>query len=233
MSRLTPTGNEHRDLYFAPLEGQNDFMNRFLLSLLMLALPSAALALPQPLTGADRANAIASANRALGIAGPLKGRFVQIDSRGKTAGGSFYLQRPGKVRFAYDAPNPLTIVSDGSIVSLEDSALKTVNRAPLKTTPLYLLLKRDVNIERDAKVTSVAKDGDSILVGLRDPSGQTNGDLTLTFDGPARELRQWRVTDAAGNVTLTALQTVQAVPALDQKLFETKAPTPTGARAHP
>lgn len=208
-------------------------MKRLLLSFAMLAAPMAAHAAPQPLTGPDRAQAIASANRALNIAGPLKGRFVQLDSRGRTVGGSFYLQRPGKVRFAYDAPNPLTIVSDGSIVSLEDSALKTVNRAPLKTTPLYLLLKRDVNIERDTKVTSVSRDGDSILIGVRDRSGQANGDLTLTFDGPARELRQWRVTDVAGNVTLTALQTVQAVPSLDQKLFQTKTSMQNGPRARP
>jgi outer membrane lipoprotein-sorting protein len=208
-------------------------MKRFLLSLALFSAPLAAHAAPTALSGAERTQAIASANRALNVTGPLKGRFIQLDSRGKTVTGSFYLQRPGKVRFAYDAPNPLTVVSDGSIVSLEDSALKTVNRAPLKTTPLYLLLKRDVSIERDAKVTSVAKEGDAILIGIKDKTGQTNGDLVLTFDGPARELRQWRVTDIAGNVTLTALQTVQAVPTLDQRLFQTKAPTATGARAKP
>jgi outer membrane lipoprotein-sorting protein len=208
-------------------------MKRLLLTLALLAAPAAAHAAPTPLTGAERAQAITAANRALNVSGPLKGRFVQMDSRGKTVGGSFYLQRPGKVRFAYDAPNPLTVVSDGSIVSLEDSALKTVNRAPLKTTPLYLLLKRDVNIERDAKVTSVARDGDAILVGVRDKSGQAAGDLVLTFDGPSRELRQWRVTDIAGNITLTALQTVQTVAVLDQKLFQTKPSTAQGLRARP
>jgi outer membrane lipoprotein-sorting protein len=228
-----PTHDEWRLLYFAAPEGQIDAMKPFLLALALFAAPAAAHAAPTSLTGAERTQAIASANRALNVAGPLKGRFIQLDSRGRTVGGSFYLQRPGKVRFAYDAPNPLTVVSDGSIVSLEDSALKTVNRAPLKTTPLYLLLKRDVSIERDAKVTLVARDGDAILIGVKDKSGQTNGDLILTFDGPSRELRQWRVTDLAGNVTLTALQTVQAVPAIDQKLFQTKAPTPTGARARP
>lgn len=208
-------------------------MKRLLATFAILLAPTAALAAPQPLTGADRAQAIASANRALSVAGPLKGRFVQMDSRGRTTGGTFYLQRPGKVRFAFDAPSPLTVVSDGNIVSAEYSDLKSVNRAPLKSTPLYLLLKRDVNIERDAKVTSVAREGDSILVGLRDPSGQINGELVLTFDGPSRELRQWRVTDAAGNVTLTALQTVQPVASLDPKLFRTATPAPIGARARP
>lgn len=207
-------------------------MKRLILSLALLAAPLTAHAAPEALTGAARAQAIASANKALNIAGPLQGRFVQLDSKGKAQGGSFYLQRPGKVRFAYDAPSPMMIVSDGSVVSLENTALKTVNRVPLKTTPLFLILKRGVNIERDAKVTSVAKDGDAIVIGLRDPSGQTNGDLTLTFDGPSRELRQWRVTDIAGNVTLTALQTVQTVAALDPKLFRTTAPQ-AGGRTRP
>lgn len=205
-------------------------MKRLLVSLALLLGPSAALAAPEPLTGAARANAIATANRALNAPGPLKGRFVQMDSRGRTLGGNFYLQRPGKVRFAYEA-KPMTIISDGSIVSLEDGALKTVNRTPLKSTPLYLILKRDVNIERDARVTSVAREGDTILIGLRDKSGQTNGDLVLTFDALANELRQWRVTDAAGNVTLTALQTVQPVASIDPKLFQTSAPTVSGPRA--
>jgi outer membrane lipoprotein-sorting protein len=214
------------------LHSRCQFMKCFVACLALLAAPMAAHAAPEPLTGAARAEAIANANKALNVAGPLKGRFVQLDSKGKALGGSFFLQRPGKVRFAYDAPSPMTIVSDGSIVSLENTALKTVNRVPLKTTPLFLILKRDVSIERDAKVTSVVKDGDAILIGLRDPSGQTNGDLTLTFDGPARELRQWRVTDIAGNVTLTALQTVQTVAALDPKLFQTQAPQP-GLRNRP
>jgi outer membrane lipoprotein-sorting protein len=199
---------------------------------LLLAAAGTAHAVPAPLTGAARAEALAAANRALNVAGPLQGRFVQIGPDGKAAGGSFFLQRPGKVRFAYDAPNPLTVVADGSVVSIEDSALKTVNRAPLKGTPLYLVLKRDVNLERDAKITSVSRDGDTLLVGLRDRSGQTNGELTLIFDEPSNELRQWRVTDAGGNVILTALQTVQSVPRLDPKLFVTKLPPPS-PRAHP
>ena len=37
----------------------------------------------------------------------VKGRFTQTDPRGRTGGGDFYLKRPGKVRFAYDAPNDL------------------------------------------------------------------------------------------------------------------------------
>lgn len=187
----------------------------------------AAQAAPLPLDGALRTQALATVNQALSAPGPLKGRFVQIGPSNQPTNGSFYLRRPGKVRFAYDPPSGMAIVSDGTIVSIEDHRLKTVNRAPLNTTPLNLLLKRDVNLERDTKVMAVAREGDAIYVTLREKRKESNGDLTLIVDAPSRELRQWRVKDAAGNVTLTALQTVENVASLDPKLFVTMTPPPS------
>jgi outer membrane lipoprotein-sorting protein len=206
-------------------------MKRFLtilaLALAPLAAPAPAHAAPTPLAGADRAKAISIANQALNIAGPLQGRFVQIGPNNVPINGMFYLQRPGKVRFAYDAPSAMAIVSDGAVVSLEDRALKTVNRMPLKTTPLNLLLKRDVNLERDTNVTNVAREGATLFIGVRERRSDSNGELTLVFDEPSRELRQWRVQDRAGNITITALQTVQNVARLDPKLFVTMQPPPS------
>lgn len=205
----------------------------FLARLAALAfLLAAGAAHAAPLAGAERTAALAVANKALNAPGPLRGRFVQIGPDGKAADGSFYLQRPGKVRFEYDDPYPLRIVADGSIVSIEDRALKTVNRAPLKTTPLFLVLKRDVNLERDAKIKSVSSEGGAIAVTLRDKANESDGELSLIFDKASGQLRQWRVTDAAGNVTLTALQTIEHVAFLDPKLFATMAPK-AGPRSQP
>ena len=176
--------------------------------------------------------ALAQANKALNLAGPVQGRFVQLNPNGRAITGTFYLQRPGKVRFSYDAPSAMAIVSDGTVVSIEDSKLKTVNRAPLNTTPLHLLLKRNVDLERDTKITKVEIDGDSVAVALREKAKQSNGELTLYFDGPSRELRRWQVIDAAGNVTLTALQSVQNVASIDPKLFVTMQPK-VSPRARP
>lgn len=203
-------------------------MKRFLTILALALAPlSAAYAAPTPLAGAERASAIGVANQALNLAGPVQGRFVQIGPNNVPINGMFYLQRPGKVRFAYDAPSAMAIVSDGNVVSIEDRALKTVNRAPLKTTPLNLLLKRDVNLERDTTVTNVAREGATLFIGVREKRSDSNGELTLIFDEPSRELRQWRVRDKAGNITITALQTVQNVARLDPKLFVTMLPPPS------
>ncbi|MFV4677451.1 outer membrane lipoprotein carrier protein LolA, partial [Mycobacterium tuberculosis] len=47
-------------------------------------------------------------------------RFSQTDPRGMVTTGTFSLQRPGKARFAYDAPTDLTVVADGVNVNVLD-----------------------------------------------------------------------------------------------------------------
>ena len=105
----------------------------------------------------------------------VKGRFVQTDARGVTTQGSIYLQRPGKARFAYDAPSGMTVVSDGSRVSVSDKRLKTFNQYPLSSTPLALLLAREVRLDRGVQVTKVERLADGFRLTARDAKKQTRG----------------------------------------------------------
>ncbi len=45
----------------------------------------------------------------------LVGNFVQVAPNGSRTTGEFYMQKPGKVRFAYDQPTPYDIVSGRDI----------------------------------------------------------------------------------------------------------------------
>ena len=45
----------------------------------------------------------------------LSGQFVQVGPDGRRTQGEFYIQKPGKVRFEYDAPSPIDIIADGEI----------------------------------------------------------------------------------------------------------------------
>ena len=157
----------------------------------------------------------------------VKGRFVQTDARGVTTQGSIYLQRPGKARFAYDAPSGMTVVSDGSRVSVSDKRLKTFNQYPLSSTPLALLLARQVRLDRGVQVTRVERLADGFRLTARDAKKQTRGQITLTFaDNPTR-LVSWVVTDAQGGATRVRL-TGLAPAKLDSKLFVMKDPRPRG-----
>ncbi|MGE0830239.1 MAG: outer membrane lipoprotein carrier protein LolA [Hyphomonadaceae bacterium] len=198
----------------------------FLLGLASLgaaaALP-AAPAFAQALSGAQRTQALARASAALNAQRSLQGRFLQFAPDGSTSGGQFYLQRPGRVRFDYDGARGMLIVADGSVVAMQDRALRTTNRAPLRSTPLYFVLKNDINLERDTRVTRVVREGDALLVSTRDRSGRADGELTLRLHGPNYELRAWDVIDAAGARTRIALSNVRQAARIDPALFRAPA----------
>ena len=67
---------------------------------------------------------------------------MQTDARGRATTGALFMKRPGKARFAYDAPSGLLVVSDGGVVSVQDTRLKTFESYPLGATPLSLFLAR-------------------------------------------------------------------------------------------
>ncbi|GAM97316.1 outer membrane lipoprotein carrier protein LolA [alpha proteobacterium U9-1i] len=181
--------------------------------------PPSAIAGLQTLEGAERDAAIAAANNALNGVAAMQGRFVQVSPDGSRAQGAFYLQRPGKLRFEYDPPSSLLIVSDGSVVALRDSALRTTDRTPLRSTPLNLVLRSQVNLARDARIVRVSRQGEWTLVTARDRSGQTDGAITMHFYGAGNELRSWDVVDMTGARTRIALSDISRPASLDRSLF--------------
>ncbi|MGQ0532278.1 MAG: LolA family protein [Caulobacteraceae bacterium] len=174
---------------------------------------------PVVLDGAARAEGLAQANQALNAVQRLQGRFVQTSPGGGHASGMFYMERPGKLRFEYDPPATLLIVSDGSVVAMRDRELRTTERTPLRSTPLNIILGRNINLERDARILRVSRAGPWLLVTARDRGGQTDGQITLQFYGPLAELRSWDVIDATGARTRITLSDITRPASFDRDLF--------------
>lgn len=171
------------------------------------------------LKGPDRTNALNAASKALQNQSRLQGGFVQIGPDGSVAKGKFYLSRPGKIRFEYSPPAALLVVADGSTVAIQDNRLKTFNRAPLRSTPMYFFLKPNIDLSKDAKVVRVAKQAGTLAIAVKDKSGQSDGVLTLLFDPASYELRQWTIDDGAGGTTRVALNNVERVAKFEPSLF--------------
>jgi outer membrane lipoprotein-sorting protein len=171
------------------------------------------------LKGSDKASALDGASKALQSQTRVKGGFVQIGPDGSVAKGKFYLSRPGKIRFEYSPPTALLVVADGSTVAIQDNRLKTFNRAPLRSTPMYFFLKPNIDLGKDAKVVRVAKQSGTLAIAVKDKSGQSDGVLTLLFDPVSYELRQWLIEDGAGGVTRVALNNVERVAQFEPSLF--------------
>ena len=155
-----------------------------------------------------------------------KGRFVQTDARGTMTQGTVYLKRPGKARFAYEAPSGLLVVADGANVSVADSRLKTFDRYPLMATPLSLFLARQIRLDKGVVVSNVSRLADGFSITARDGKKQAEGQITLTFASSPLALIGWTVTDAQGQATRIRLTGLQPASGLSPALFVLKDPRP-------
>lgn len=149
----------------------------------------------------------------------LKGRFIQTNPDNAIQKGKFYVLRPGRMRFDYARPSRMRIVSDGQYLSIEDHDLKTVNRYPLESTPFRMLLTKNVNLERDARILSVSSSDTSASIKLADRSGQSAGQIHLFFSMPNIELKEWVITDAQGLHTRIEISNLDYGQKLTNKLF--------------
>jgi outer membrane lipoprotein-sorting protein len=185
---------------------------------LAAAIAPSAFAAPAPLSAQDSAT-VARAVAYLEGLSSAKGRFVQTDQKGGTAGGSLYLERPGKARFEYDPPEGLVITSDGKTVTVANSRLKTFQHYPLSATPLSLFLAKEIRLDRGAKVTAVTPLAGGFAITAGDVRGVSQGQITLNFsDGPLR-LSGWTITDAQRRLTRVDLQGLEPVGNLPDSLF--------------
>ena len=195
---------------------------RFLLATgLAAAVTSPALAASQPPPRAlslEEKALVDKATAYIQTLGSAKGRFVQTDARGTQTQGTFYLQRPGKARFAYDGPAGLLVVSNGNNVNIFDSRLKTFESYPLNRTPLALLLAREVRLDRGVTITGVRKLNDGFTITAVDAKRQTLGRIALDFSN-APALIGWTVTDVKGGETHVRLVDFEKTSGLDPKLF--------------
>src|SRR6201996_7532331 len=98
----------------------------------------------------------------------LIGSFVQVGPDGSKTKGQFFIQKPGKVRFEYDSPNPIAIVADGSMVAIRDRNLSTQDLYPLSQTPLRYLLSDRIDLMKDTNVVSVTADDIYVSVTIEE-----------------------------------------------------------------
>ena len=162
---------------------------------------------------------LARVDASLNATGSFSGRFAQYGADGSYATGTVYLQRPGKVRFEYDDPNPLLIVSDGVTLVQHDKALETYDRVPLSATPLNYFLKENVNLAADTEVTSFQKLPTEWRVTARDGSGELDGAMTMVFDPATLALKQWVIVDEFGGQTTVQLSDLRYNERINPRLF--------------
>jgi outer membrane lipoprotein-sorting protein len=154
----------------------------------------------------------------------LRGRFVQSASGGGQATGEVWLKRPGKLRFEYDKPTDILIVSNGSMLLYFDRELMQTSYIPLSETPLGFLVKEQVDLEdvEDYHVAGLERGQGEIGVWVAQQGVEAGqpGSLRLVLDTEPMALKRWRVVDQQGTVTRVTLRDVRTGVELDDDLFD-------------
>jgi outer membrane lipoprotein-sorting protein len=151
----------------------------------------------------------------------LQGVFVQTSADSKRARGKFYVKRPGRFRFDYGPPSKLVVLSDGEYLAVQDHDLKTDDRVALDQTPFRVLMRKDVDLLRDAHILEVRDVDDVIVVALEDKNPDNPGRIKLYLTKkPNLELKEWVTTDTQGLETRVELTEITRVDNLDPGIFK-------------
>ena len=151
----------------------------------------------------------------------LVGNFVQVGPDGSKTKGDFVIQKPGKVRFEYDAPSQIAIVADGSSLAVRDKKLATQDIYPLSQTPLRFLLSDRIDLLKDTNVVSVTADDVFISVTIEEKQALIGTSrLMLMVGAKDGQLKQWTVTDPQGYDTTVAVYNLDTSKKVDPGLFK-------------
>ena len=159
----------------------------------------------------------------------VSGHFLQSADGDVYAQGSFYIERPGKMRIQYDPPTPYFLVASGSTLSIYDAKLKKASYVPVDATPAYYLFKDRVGFGDAIAVTKIERGEASLRVTVHEKEHPGDGHIVLIFSDRPLELKKWAMFDSKGQETDIALVNVQFNNEIDPNLFKFVDPTPTGS----
>jgi outer membrane lipoprotein-sorting protein len=190
--------------------------------------PTPILPNPRPRTVAD--NSVLDANQRAQVAkisgylsglSTLVGSFVQVAPNGKRDTGEFYMQKPGKVRFAFDDPSPIDFIADGKSVVVRDRKLGTQDVYPLSQTPLRYLLSDRIDLLKDTNVVSISSDDMFIMVTIEEKQALVGTSrLVLMVGTKDNQLKQWTITDPQGYDTTIAVYNLDTKKTPNPDLFK-------------
>ncbi len=148
----------------------------------------------------------------------VKADFIQTADNGTRLSGTFYLNRPGKLRFEYNEINDF-IVADGTFIYFYDSELGEQTNAPIGQTLADFLLRKDLKLSGKLNVKKISKEKDLKTFMLTETGNEGSGSVKLFFTEEPFALKKWQVTDAAGLTTEVLLRNMKRDVDLPASLF--------------
>ncbi len=141
----------------------------------------------------------------------MAGRFLQIDSAGGRVEGTFFLERPNKIRFKYGPPSREEIISTGRGFYVIDRRERTKFAYPQDKVPLRQFLADEIDL-LSANISDVVKTDTFISITLFDESPVGTVQVALIFEIETLELWQWTLIEPnGGELTFSLYDVVKDV----------------------
>ncbi|MGH1404710.1 MAG: LolA family protein [Alphaproteobacteria bacterium] len=146
-------------------------------------------------------------------------RFVQTAHDGSQFVGTFYLQRPGKLRFEYDPPVENFVVADGLFIYFYDADLQEQTNAPIRATLANFFLRKNFSLSDDLLVRDAKFAADLLQIEVVQEDEPNGGKIIFAFQDAPFALKKWRVIDAQGLITEVELFHLKNGVEHDKDLF--------------
>ena len=148
----------------------------------------------------------------------LQAEFSQTNQTGDIMTGVFFLKKPGKIRFSYDPPQKLQIVSKQQAVLIFDpqNGGSGPLTYPLHSTPLSFLIKSDLSLLINENGESLEL-GDLIIFKVRNP--QYN--LNIEFNKNPVSLIGWEFENQMGEIIQIRLNNIHKNKYISDEIFKT------------
>jgi len=155
----------------------------------------------------------------LGDIRTLQAKFSQTGYMGDTMTGDLFLKKPGKIRFSYDPPHYLQIVSKQQAVLIFDPKNSGTGPLtyPLSYTPLGFLIKNDLN-------SLISENGESfelaglIFLKIRNPQYQ----LSIEFNKNPVSIVGWEFKNKMGEIIKITLKDIRKNKYISDEIFKTE-----------
>jgi outer membrane lipoprotein-sorting protein len=156
--------------------------------------------------------------------GTVVADFNQTAPDGTLTNGKFYLQRPGKMRWQYNPPTPILMVSSGTELVYYDIELEQVSRIPLDETLIGFLALEKITFDKKVGIVDLSVSSGVIRITLAQHDKPDEGQLELEFSDKPLLLRNMIITDATRQVTSVSLNNARFGLKIDPELFNFRDP---------
>ena len=149
----------------------------------------------------------------------LQANFSQINDAGDIMTGKLYLKKPGKIRFSYDYPHDLQIVSKQQALLIFDpkSSGSGPLTYPLSSTPLSFLIKNEVDrlINENSKSFEI---DNNIFIDIQNPQYR----ISIKFKKNPMSLAGWEFENQIGEITNISLNNIKTNDFISNEIFKTE-----------